>query len=68
MSHIIFMPHMTLIFLAALAAGLALQMWLYERHNRHVAAHRETVPLAFAEHVPLVDHQKGVITTRAECV
>jgi STE24 endopeptidase len=49
----------TLIFLTALATGLLLQLWLYHRQARHVTAHRGTVPAAFAQRIPLPDHQRA---------
>jgi len=60
------MHSITLIFLTALAAGLLLQLWLYRRHARHVAIHREHVPDAFAERVPLEDHRKAADYTLAK--
>lgn len=56
----------TLIFPCALGAGLALQLWLYRRHARHVAAHRDRVPEAFANRIPLADHQKAADYTLAK--
>jgi STE24 endopeptidase len=43
----------------ALAATLALRLWLAARQARHVAAHRDRVPEAFAAHVPLAAHQRA---------
>jgi STE24 endopeptidase len=49
----------TLIFVVALAAGLALQAWLIARQSRHIRAHRGAVPDAFAGRISLADHQKA---------
>ena len=47
------MNSFTLVFLGALALSLATRLWLARRHIRHVAAHRERVPRAFAEAITL---------------
>ena len=60
------MNTLTLFFIAALAMGLALQLWLYRRHARHVADHRGRVPEAFAERISLQDHQKAAEYTLAK--
>src|SRR5690349_8940282 len=49
----------TLVFAAALLAGLGLKFWLATRQIRHVARHRTEVPAAFAGTVPLAAHQKA---------
>lgn len=46
-----------ILFLAALAATLALKLWLGLRHIRHIAAHRRHVPLEFADAITLQQHQ-----------
>jgi STE24 endopeptidase len=46
-------------FAAALLVSVALKFWLATRQMRHVAAHRATVPAAFAATVPLAAHQKA---------
>ncbi|TCP09379.1 STE24 endopeptidase [Crenobacter luteus] len=56
---------LTLAFLAALLVSLGLKLWLAARQIRHVNAHRSAVPPAFAEHVPLADHQKAADYTVA---
>ena len=38
----------SLLFAAALLASLAVKFWLATRQMRHVAAHRGSVPAAFA--------------------
>ncbi len=45
--------------LAALALGLAVQVWLAMRHISYINKHRESVPAAFAGKIPLDAHQKG---------
>ena len=55
----------TVVFLAALALSLALQLWLAQRHARHVLAHRGAVPAAFADRVGLPAHQKAADYTIA---
>jgi len=55
----------TVIFLAALAANVALQLWLDQRHVRHVAAHRGVVPKPFAAQIALAEHQKAADYTTA---
>jgi len=53
------MPLLTAIFLFALAAGTALQLWLLQRHLRHVADHRNEIPKEFAERINLDGHRKA---------
>ncbi|WCM87088.1 M48 family metallopeptidase [Acidovorax sp. NCPPB 3576] len=50
---------LTLLFAAFLVAGLALRFWLASRQIRHVARHRGTVPVAFANRISLAAHQKA---------
>ncbi len=57
---------LTLVFAAALLAGLALRLWLSSRQIRHVAQHRSTVPAAFAGRIPLAAHQKAADYTVAK--
>ncbi|HEB67359.1 MAG TPA: M48 family peptidase, partial [Gammaproteobacteria bacterium] len=49
----------TEIFLVALALSLLLQLWLDRRQIRHVLAHRDAVPEAFRDHIPLEAHRKA---------
>jgi STE24 endopeptidase len=49
----------TLVFAAALLAGLGVKFWLASRQVRHVARHRGEVPADFAATVPLSAHQKA---------
>ena len=55
-----------LIFLAALTLDIVLHVWLALRHLRHVAAHRDAVPAAFAAHITLAEHQKAAAYTQAK--
>jgi STE24 endopeptidase len=47
------------VFLAALAATMAVRAWLARRQIRHVRAHRAAVPPSFAAAIPLAAHQKA---------
>jgi STE24 endopeptidase len=49
----------TYLFIAALATSALLQLWLANRHRTHVRSHRDQVPDAFAERIPLNDHHKA---------
>ena len=49
----------TLVFTAALVAGLLVRFYLASRQIRHVAQHRDKVPASFAATVPLSAHQKA---------
>ena len=50
---------LSIAFAAALLLSLALKLWLAGRQMRHVAAHRDAVPAAFAASVSLPAHQKA---------
>ena len=54
------------LFVAALLGGFALQAWLSARQVRHVRAHREAVPAAFAPSVELEAHRKAADYTVAQ--
>ncbi len=54
------------IFVASLALGLLLQLWLLQRHRAHVARHRGHLPQAFAEQVSIEEHQKAADYTVAK--
>ena len=47
------------LFVAALLGGFLVQAWLAGRQIRHVGAHRDTVPAAFASRVSLEAHRKA---------
>jgi STE24 endopeptidase len=55
----------TLLFLAMLTLSVAIEAWLSRRHARHVVAHRDAVPDAFRDRVPLEDHRKAADYTVA---
>jgi STE24 endopeptidase len=55
----------TAVFLIALAASLAARLWLARRHARHVAAHRDAIPPAFADRIGLPAHHKAADYTIA---
>jgi STE24 endopeptidase len=57
---------MTLAFAAFLLASLAVKFWLASRQVRHVASHRDEVPAAFRERVPLAAHHKAADYTIAK--
>jgi len=57
---------LTLAFAAFLVAGLAVKFWLATRQVRHVAQHRDTVPVPFAATVSLAAHQKAADYTIAK--
>jgi STE24 endopeptidase len=56
---------LTIAFAAALLLSLALKYWLATRQVRHVMAHRDRVPAAFAHAVSLAAHQKAADYTVA---
>jgi len=57
---------LTWIFAAALVVSLATKLWLATRQMRHVAAHRNSVPAAFATSVSLAAHQRAADYTLAK--
>jgi len=57
---------LTIAFAAAVLASLALKFWLSSRQMRHVAAHRDRVPAAFAASVTLEAHRKAADYTLAK--
>ncbi len=56
----------TTLFLAALALTTLLRLWLAQRHVRHVAAHRDTVPESFRETISADAHQRAADYTVAK--
>jgi STE24 endopeptidase len=56
---------LSLAFALALAASTLVKFWLSSRQIRHVAAHRDQVPAAFAGNVTLSAHQKAADYTIA---
>jgi len=57
---------LTWLFAVALLAALAARLWLATRQVRHVAAHRNAVPGAFASRVSLEAHQRAADYTVAK--
>ncbi len=53
-------------FATAIAASLLLRVWLSARQVRHVARHRDEVPLPFRESVDLAAHRKAADYTLAK--
>lgn len=54
---------LTFLFAAFLLAGAATRLWLASRQVRYVARHRDEVPPAFRERIPLPAHQKAALYT-----
>ena len=54
------------VFLAALAASLAVRIWLALRQIAHVRVHRHAVPEAFAARIGITAHQKAADYTVAK--
>ena len=50
---------LTFVFAAFLLAGTATRLWLASRQVRFVARHRDAVPAAFRERIPLPAHRKA---------
>ncbi len=59
------MHALTLLFLGAALASLALALWLARRHAAHVLAHRGRVPAEFAGSIDLAAHQRAADYTVA---
>jgi len=55
----------TILFLSLLALALAVELWLANRHIRHIAANRDSVPEAFQVNIALPEHQKAADYTIA---
>ncbi len=60
------MPSFQSVFLAAIILSFGLKLWLLLRQMRHVWLHRDTPPAAFAEAIPLTEHQKAAAYTLAK--
>ena len=54
------------LFAAALIGGTALKLWLAQRQQRHVLAHRDAVPAPFRASIALEAHQKAADYTVAK--
>jgi STE24 endopeptidase len=55
----------SIIFLSLLGLSLLTELWLANRHIRHVTANRDAVPDAFSNKISLGDHQKAADYTIA---
>jgi len=55
----------TILFLFLLGMALAVELWLANRHIRHIAANRNRVPEAFQANIALPEHQKAADYTIA---
>jgi len=53
-------------FVSAVLAAAVTRLWLGTRHMRHVAAHRDSVPAAFAGQIGLDAHQRAADYTCAK--
>jgi STE24 endopeptidase len=60
------MNEFTVVFLAAMLAGIGTQWLLCRRHILHVRKHRAAVPAAFSDRIPLAAHQKAADYTEAK--
>jgi len=60
------MPSFQSIFLAAFCIAFGLKLWLLLRQMRHVWLHRDAPPAAFADSIPLAEHQKAASYTLAK--
>ena len=59
------MNTLTILFLSLLGLSLAVELWLANRHIRHIAANRDRVPEAFQTNIALPEHQKAADYTIA---
>ena len=57
---------MTWLFVGALMAATATQLWLARRQIRYVCAHRDAVPEMFSDTISLTSHQKAADYTIAK--
>jgi STE24 endopeptidase len=57
---------LTAFFVLALLGSVAIKLWLGLRQIKHVARHRDTVPLRFRDVVTLPEHQKAADYTVAK--
>jgi STE24 endopeptidase len=60
------MPSFQSVFLAAFCIAFGLKLWLLLRQMRHVWQYRDTPPAAFADSIPLAEHQKAAAYTLAK--
>jgi len=55
----------TLLFIVAVVINIGIHLWLSRRHIQHILAHRDQVPKAFSDSIPLEAHQKAADYTVA---
>lgn len=60
------MPSFQSVFLAAFCIAFGLKLWLLLRQMRHVWLHRDAPPSAFADSIPVAEHQKAAAYTQAK--
>lgn len=58
-------PPFLAVFLCLLLLSVGVRLWLAARHMRHIAVHRDTVPVDFRAAVPLPAHRKAADYTLA---
>ncbi|MBV2180474.1 MAG: M48 family metallopeptidase [Castellaniella sp.] len=58
---------LTILFLACLIGDLLIRYWLARRQIRHVQAHRNDIPAAFAGRIGLRSHHRAADYTVARC-
>ncbi len=56
----------TIVFLACVTTYTTARLYLTLRHSKHIAAHRNAVPAAFAAQITLAQHQKAADYTQAK--
>ena len=54
------------VFIAAILSSVCIQWWLTSRHISYVRSHRNQVPGAFSDKIPLEAHQKAADYTQAK--
>jgi STE24 endopeptidase len=57
---------LTVVFVVLVVLMAGVELWLSRRHVAHVDAHRNEVPPAFADRIPLAAHQKAAAYTIAK--
>jgi STE24 endopeptidase len=54
------------LFITAILSSICLQWWLMSRHISHVRSHRDRVPVAFSDKIPIEAHHKAADYTQAK--
>jgi STE24 endopeptidase len=62
----LFVPMLTILFIAFLLATIGVRLWLASRQLRHVVTHRTSVPVEFASRISLASHQRAADYTAAK--